>query len=64
MSRSNFALLIKDVVNNLDDKDCQTKINNGNYDFYNFKNAETFLLKIVTKKISKDEAHELYGNLI
>ena len=48
----------------MDDKDCQTKINNGNYDFYNFKNAETFLLKIVTKKISKDEAHELYGNLI
>ena len=61
MSRSNFALLIKDVVNNLDNKDCQTKINNDNY---NLKNAETFLLKIVTKKISKDEAHDLYGNLI
>ena len=61
MSRSNFALLIKDVVNNLDNKDCQTKINNDNY---NLKNAKTFLLKIVTKKISKDEAHKLYGNLI
>ena len=45
----------------MDNKDCQTKINNDNY---NLNNAETFLLKIVTKKISKDEAHDLYGNLI
>ena len=31
-------------------------INNDNYDL---KNAEQFLLKILTKKISENEAHEL-----
>ena len=56
LSRSDFASLIKDVVNNLDNKDYQTKINNDNYDL---KNAEQFLLKIVAKKISVNEAHEL-----
>ena len=61
MSRSNFASLIKDVVNNLDNKDYQTKINNVNYDF---KSAEQFLLKIVTKKVSENEAHKMYKNLI
>ena len=61
LSRSDFAPLIKDVVNNLDNKDYQTKINNDNYDL---KNAEQVLRKIVTKKISKNEAHELYKILI
>ena len=56
MSRSNFASLIKDV-NNLDNKDYQTKINNVNYDL---KSAEQFLLKIV----SENEAHKMYKNLI
>ena len=56
MSRSNFASWIKDVVNNLDNNDCQTKINNDNCDL---ENAEQFLLKIVTKKVSKNEAHEM-----
>ena len=60
MSRSNFASLIKDV-NNLDNKDYQTKINNVNYDL---KSAEQFLLKIVTKKVSENEAHKMYKNLI
>ena len=50
LSRSDFASLIKDVVNNLDNKDYQTKINNDNYDL---GNAEQFLLKIVTKKLVK-----------
>ena len=61
LSRSDFASLIKDVVNNLDNKDYQTKINNDNYDL---KNVEQVLLKIATKKISKNEAHELYKILI
>ena len=61
LSRSDFASLIKDVVNNLDNKDYQTKINNDNYDL---KNVEHFLLKIVTRKNSKNEVCKLYGNLI
>ena len=31
---------------------------------YNMKNAEKFLLEIITRKISKNEACELYNNLI
>ena len=61
LSRSDFASLIKDVVNNLDNKDYQTKINNYNYDL---KNSEQFLLKIITKKISKNESWELCKILI
>ena len=61
LSRSDFVSLIKDVVNNLDNKDYQTKINN---DYYDLKNAEQFLVETVTKKISKNEAHELYKTLI
>ena len=53
--------MVKDVVNNLDKKDYQTTINNDKYDL---KNAEKFLLKIVTKRISKNEVRELYENLI
>ena len=48
MSKSDFASLIKDVVNNLDNNDYQTKINNDNSDL---KNAEQFLLKIVKKSV-------------
>ena len=47
LSRSDFAPLIKDVVNNLDNKDYQTKINNDNYDL---NNVEQILLKIVKMK--------------
>ena len=61
MSRSNFLSLVKDVANNLDNKDYQTTISNNKYDL---KNAEQFLLKIVTKKINKNEEHKLYKNLI
>ena len=35
-----------------------------NNDKYDLKNAEEILLKIVTKKISKNEAFKLYENLI
>ena len=61
LSRSDSGSLIKDVVNNLDNKDYQTKINNDNYDL---KNAEKFFLEIVAKKNSENEAPELYKNLI
>ena len=46
--RSNFASLMRDVVNNLDNENYQSKINNVNYDL---KSVEPFLLEIVTKKI-------------
>ena len=42
--------LIKDVVNNLDNKDYQNKINNVNYVL---KSVEQFLLEIVTKENSE-----------
>ena len=61
MSRSNFLSLVKDVANNLDNKDYQTTISNNKYDL---KNAEQFLLEIVTKKINENEAHKLYKNLM
>ena len=60
LSRKDFISLIKDVVNNLDNKNYWTVINNNKY---NLKNAEQFLLEIV-KKISKNEAPKLYENLI
>ena len=48
--RSNFASLMKDV-NNLDNENYQSKINNVNYDL---KSVEQFLLEIVTKKIETE----------
>ena len=53
--------MIKDVVNNLDNEDYKTTVNNRRYDF---KNAETFLVEIITKKITGKEACKLYNNLI
>ena len=41
LSRNDFTSLIKDVVNNLDNKNYQTAINKDNYDL---QNAEKFLL--------------------
>ena len=61
MSRKDFISFIKDVVNNLDNKNYQTVINNNKY---NLKNAEQFLLEIVVKKISKNDARKLYENLV
>ena len=59
--RSDFLSLVKDVVNNLDNKGYQTAISNNRYDL---KNAEQFLPEIVTKKISENEARKLYKSLI
>ena len=61
LSINAFWPLIKDVVNNLDNNNYQTTISNNKYDL---KNAEQFLLKIVTKRINKNEEHKLYKNLI
>ena len=61
LSINDFLSLIKDVANNLDNNNYQTTISNNKYDL---KNAEQFLLKIVTKKNNKNEEHKLYKNLI
>ena len=50
---NDFISLIKDFNDYLDNKDYQTKVGDNNY---NLKNAEKYLLEIITKKISKDEA--------
>ena len=48
--RNYFLSLIKDVVNNLDNKSYQTMISNNRY---GLTNVEQFLLEIVIKKIVK-----------
>ena len=58
--RDDFIWLIKNV-NNLNDKDYQTTADKHKYDL---KNAEQYLLKIIIKKISKNEALKLYKTLI
>ena len=50
VSRNNFISLIKDVVDNLDDKDYQTAVDKRKY---GLKNAEKYLLEIIIKKIVK-----------
>ena len=57
VSRKDFISLIKDVADNLDKKDYKITVNNADY---NLENAEKYLLEIITKKISKNEALELY----
>ena len=61
VSRKDFELLIKDVDNNLNNKDYQTTVNGLEYDL---KKAKECLLEIGTKKISKNEARELCNILI
>ena len=61
ITRNEFISLIKDIANNLDDKDYQTAADKRNCDL---KTAENFLLEITTKKISKVEARKLYNDLI
>ena len=57
LSRENFSSLIEDVVDSLVIEDYKTTVNNRRYDL---KNAEKFLLKIISRKISKNEALELH----
>ena len=59
--RKDFNSLIKDVVENSDNKDYKTKVKNNSFDL---KNTEEFWVKIITKKISKKEALKLYNNSI
>ena len=61
LSRNDLLSLVKDIVNNLDNKNYQTMISNNRYDL---TNVEQFLLEIVTKKISKNRARKLHKNLI
>ena len=61
ISGSGFISLIKDVNDNLDNKDYKTKVGDNNY---NLKTAKTFFLEITTKKINKNEARKLYKGLI
>ena len=61
LSRKDFDLLIKDAVNNSDNGDYKTIAGGKKYDL---KNAEKYLLKVIHKQITENEAHELYNNLI
>ena len=56
LAREDFNLLIKDVADNLDNKNYKT---NPDGRIYGLKNAKKFLLNIGTKKISKDELRYL-----
>ena len=49
---SNCDSLIKDVVNNLDNKDFKTIVSGTKNDL---KNAYKFLLEIINKKITENE---------
>ena len=61
LTEEDFNLLIKDVVDNLDDENYKTTVNNRKY---NLRNTEKFLLEITTKIDSKNEALKLYDDLI
>ena len=61
LTEEDFNLLIKDVVDNLDDENYKTTVNNRKY---NLRNTENFLLEITTKIDSKNEALKLYDDLI
>ena len=61
LTEEDFNLLIKDVVDNLDDENYKTTVNNRKY---NLRNTESFLLEITTKIDSKNEALKLYDDLI
>ena len=61
ISKNDFISVIKDVTNNLDNKNYQTTADKRKYDF---KNAENFLLEITTEKTSQGEGRKLYNDLI
>ena len=60
LTRKDFDSLIKDVVNNLDNE--LTTIVSGKK--YDLKNAEKFLLEIINKKSTENEARDLNNNLV
>ena len=59
--RNDFISLIKEVVDSLDNNYFQTTVNKRKYDL---KKAEKYMLQIIIKKISTNEAFELYNSLI
>ena len=61
LSRKHFDLLIKNVDDNLDNKNYKTGVAGNDH---NLKNAKAFLQETSTKKISQNEAHQLYNSLI
>ena len=61
LCRKDFILLVNDVADNLNDGNYKTTTNNRTHDL---KNPETFLLEIITKNISENEARKLYDDLI
>ena len=52
ISKNGFDLLIQDVYNNLNSNEFKTTVDKKTYDL---KNAEKFLTRIITQKISYDE---------
>ena len=61
INKNNFNSLIQDVYNNLNNDEFKTTVNKK---VYNLKNAEKFLVKVTTQKISEQETLELYSDLI
>ena len=59
--RNDFISLIKEVVDSLDNNYFQTTVNKRKYDL---KKAEKYILQIIIKKISTNEAFELHNSLI
>ena len=61
LNKNDFDSLIQDVYNNLNKDEFKTTVNKKTYDL---KNSKKFLVKLTTQKISENEAHELYSDLI
>ena len=61
VSRDNFISLIKVAVDNLNNDKNKTTVDGNKYDL---KNAKTFLLEIINRKITENEASKLFNDLI
>ena len=61
INKNDFDLLTHDVYNNLNNNEFKTTVDKITYDL---KKAKRFLVRITTPKISKEEALELYSDLI
>ena len=61
LDKNFFDSLIQDVYNNLNNNKFKTTADKKAYDL---KNAKSFLVKIITQKISGKDALKLYSDLI
>ena len=61
MPKKDFNSLIKDVADNLENKDYKTTVDTNPY---NFKKVQANFQEIGTKKISKDDARNFFDSLI